>query len=133
MSGTDNSVEILEEIRNLTKKKLFWQRISACCVGVIAAVVLGFAMIVIPQIEVTLNHINDTAVQAQDTLTEAQTMVEGITDASNNFNDLLNKNGDGLTSAVKSLTEIDFDGLNQAIKDLQDAVGPLASFMSKFR
>ena len=38
-----------------------------------------------------------------------------------------------MSPLVNALTEIDFDGLNQAIKDLQDAVGPLASFMSKFR
>ena len=132
IAGT-GSEEILLEIKKLTKKKLFWQRISACCVAMIAAVALVFALIVLPQIEITLNHVNDTALKAQETLSQAQTMVTSITEASGDFDDLLEKNGEGLTNAVQSLTEIDFEGLNTAIKDLQDAVGPLASFMSKFR
>ena len=31
------------------------------------------------------------------------------------------------------MTKVDFDGLNKAIKDLQDAVSPVANFFNKFR
>ena len=128
-----NSEELLKEIRNLTKKKLFWQKISTCCIAAIAGIVLVTMVIVIPQLEATLNHINDTAIKAQDSLNEANTMITSITEASENFDSLVAKNGDGLTSAVESMSKIDFEGLNEAIKDLQDAIGPLAAFMSKFR
>ena len=128
-----NSEELLIEIRNLTKKKLFWQKISTCCIAVITGIVLVTMVIVIPQLEATLNHINDTAIKAQDSLNEANTMITSITEASENFDSLVAKNGEGLTSAVESMSKIDFEGLNEAIKDLQDAIGPLAAFMSKFR
>ncbi len=151
MSETNNNVEnvqensigsgeVLLEIKELTKKKLFWQRITACSAIVVAVIALVFGAIVIPQVEVTLSHINDTAIKAQETLSdaqgtlsEAQTMVTSIKEASENFDGLVKENGEGITNAVKSLSEIDFDGLNEAIKDLQEAVGPLASFMSRFR
>ncbi len=128
-----NSEELLIEIRNLTKKKLFWQKISTCFIAAIAGIVLVTMVIVIPQLEATLNHINDTAIKAQDSLNEANTMITSITEASENFDSLVAKNGEGLTSAVESMSKIDFEGLNEAIKDLQDAIGPLAAFMSKFR
>ncbi|WP_022775610.1 hypothetical protein [Butyrivibrio sp. AE2015] len=127
------SEEILAEIRNLTKKKLFWQKIGTCCIAAIAVIVLVTMVIVIPQLEATLNHINDTAIKAQDSLNEANTMITSITEASENFDSLVAKNGEGLTNAVESMSNIDFEGLNEAIKDLQDAIGPLAAFMSKFR
>ncbi len=50
-----------------------------------------------------------------------------------NFDKLLSENSKELTESIKEISEIDFDGLNKAIKDLQDAVGPMASFMNKFR
>ena len=31
------------------------------------------------------------------------------------------------------MNDIDFEGLNKAIQDLQDAVGPFATFMNKFK
>lgn len=135
MENTENKEqqEILLEIKNLTKKKLFWQKIGTCCIAAIAAIVLVTMVIVIPQLEATLNHINDTAIKAQDSLNEANTMITSITEASENFDSLVAKNGEGLTNAVESMSEIDFEGLNEAIKDLQDAIGPLAAFMSKFR
>ena len=45
--------------------------------------------------------------------------------------EFVDDNGENLAAAVKSLSEIDFEGLNKAITDLQDAVGPLASLMKK--
>ena len=84
-----NSEELLIEIRNLTKKKLFWQKISTCCIADITGIVLVTMVIVIPQLEATLNHINDTAIKAQDSLNEANTMITSITEASENFDSLV--------------------------------------------
>lgn len=128
-----SSEELLIEIRNLTKKKLFWQKISTCCIAAITGIVIVTMVIVIPQLEATLNHINDTAIKAQDSLNEANIMITSVTEAGENFDSLVEKNGEGLTSAVESMSKIDFEGLNEAIKDLQDAIGPLAAFMSKFK
>ena len=56
-----------------------------------------------------------------------------MTDASNNLNQLVNDNTEPLTQAVNNMAGIDFEGLNQAITDLQGAVGPLANFFGRFK
>ena len=38
-----------------------------------------------------------------------------------------------MTGAVQSIEDIDFEGLNKAIQDLQDAVGPFAKTMRMFK
>ena len=43
------------------------------------------------------------------------------------------ENSEALTQTVNDMSNIDFEGLNTAIKDLQDTVGPFASFFGKFR
>ena len=60
-------------------------------------------------------------------------MTSSITGTSENMNSMLTDNSQSLTDAVDKMNNIDFDGLNKAIKDLQDAVGPFASFMNRFR
>ena len=42
-------------------------------------------------------------------------------------------NGEAMTGAVQSIEDIDFEGLNKAIQDLQDAVGPFAKTMRMFK
>ena len=48
------------------------------------------------------------------------------------MNTKLTENAQSLTDAVEKMNSIDFEGLNKAIQDLQDAVGPFASFMNRF-
>ena len=60
-------------------------------------------------------------------------MTKGITSATDSLNELVAGNSASLTEAVTSLSRIDFDGLNKAITDLQDAAGPMAALMKRFR
>ena len=60
-------------------------------------------------------------------------MVSEMTTASKNLNELVNENAGPLTEAVKNMSNVDFDGLNKAITDLQDTVGPMANFFNRFR
>jgi len=46
---------------------------------------------------------------------------------------MLTDNSQSLTDAVEKMNNIDFEGLNKAIQDLQDAVGPFANLMKKFK
>ena len=74
----------------------------------------------------------DTAIKAQASLVKVDEMTEGLNEASKNLNKLVDENAEIMTDAVKSISEIDFEGLNQAITDLQGAVGPLANFFGRF-
>lgn len=124
---------LLTQMRDLHKKQLFWQKISTCCIAVMAATVVIVAIAVVPKTVSTIHNVNQVAIKAQTSLEDMDEMISNITEASSGMNELVKENGEGLTSAVKNLSEIDFEGLNTAIKDLQDAIGPMAQFMNKFK
>ncbi len=133
MGENQNDSAILTEIRDLSKKNLFYRKISTCCLAGMLAVLVLCMLIVVPKVSTTLSHINSVATKAEESLKNVDTMSESILKASENMNKLVDDNGANLAGAVKSLSEIDFEGLNKAITDLQDAVGPMATFMNKFR
>lgn len=134
MSETDTTIkEKPDDLVKIAKKQLFFQRISACCMIVIALCVLFAVMKVVPMVQTTLEHINDTAIKAQESLVQVDEMTAGLNEASKNLNKLVDENAEVMTDAVKSISEIDFEGLNQAITDLQGAVGPLANFFGRFK
>ena len=130
--GEEITVTGNAEMLMVDKKHLFWQRISAMAVVAMFLVVLVTAMILVPQVVNTLNSINKVAVDAEAAIGDVEVMVSEITSASKNLNKLVDENAEIMTDAVKSISEIDFEGLNQAITDLQGAVGPLANFFGRF-
>ena len=131
--GGEITVNGNAEMLKVDKKHLFWQRISALAVVAMFLVVLVTAMTLVPQVINTLNSINKVAVDAEAAIGDVEVMVSEITSASKNLNKLVDDNDEKLTEAVNNMSNVDFDGLNAAIKDLQDTVGPMASFFSKFR
>ena len=130
VTATSNDA-ILTELRDLSKKRLFYQKISTCCIAGMLAVLIICVLIVIPKVSTTLSHINSVATKAETSIESIDKMTDSILKASENMNKLVDDNGENLAAAVKSLSEIDFEGLNKAISDLQDAVGPMAAFMKK--
>ena len=131
--GGEITVNGNAEMLKVEKKHLFWQRISALAVVAMFLVVLVTAMTLVPQVINTLNSINKVAVDAEAAIGDVEVMVSEITTASKNLNQLVDDNDEKLTEAVNNLSSVDFDGLNAAIGDLQDTVGPMAAFFSKFR
>ncbi|MBE5842260.1 MAG: hypothetical protein E7304_12760 [Butyrivibrio sp.] len=132
-TSVSSETALLTQMRDLHKKQLFWQKISTCCIAVMAATVVIVAIAVVPKTVSTIHNVNQVAIKAQTSLEDMDEMISNITEASSGMNELVKENGEGLTSAVKNLSEIDFEGLNTAIKDLQDAIGPMAQFMNKFK
>ena len=137
MEGTNENTNITvngnAEMLKVDKKHLFWQRLSALAVVATFVVVLITAVILVPQISATLSNINKVASDAEAAIADVNVMVDEMTDASKNLNKLVGENSEALTEAVTNMADIDFEGLNKAITDLQDAVGPMATFMNKFR
>ncbi len=127
------SESLLAEMRDLSKKRLFFQRIATCCLAGVFLTVFTACLIVVPKAMTTLTNINNAAVKAGSSLDDIDTMTEDITTATNNLNELVSNNSVKLTDAVTSLSQIDFEGLNKAITDLQTAVGPMANLMKGFR
>ncbi len=137
MEGTGENTNITvngnAEMLKVDKKHLFWQRLSALAVVATFLVVLVVAMILVPQVLATLDNINRVAKDAESAVANVDTMVLEMTDASKNLNQLVGDNSEALNEAITNMANVDYDGLNKAIKDLQDTVGPMANFFSKFR
>jgi len=60
-------------------------------------------------------------------------MVKNIDTIVDNVNDLVSTSQDGVTQAVQKINGINFDALNDAIKDLSDVIEPIAKFFKSFR
>ncbi|WP_408071785.1 hypothetical protein [Butyrivibrio sp. JL13D10] len=132
--------ELLKKIALNSEKSYKLQRIRTLLVVVIAAVVVFAIFMVVPKVISTLDKVEQAAVAADETLGKAEAtienidkMAEALKSSGDNINAMLNENGKTLTDSLEKMSQIDFDGLNQGIKDLQDAVGPLAKFMNTFR
>lgn len=117
----------------IERKILFWQRISAFGIIGVCMVALVTAIILVPKISETLANVDEATAQVETTVDGINSMTAELKDASTNVNKLLGENSEAMAEALKKVSEIDYEGLNKAIKDLQDAVGPLASFLGRFR
>ena len=129
----DTQEHVLSEIRKFSKKQVTWQRLSSLCIlgALICIVVVLF--ILVPRVLETLDHINSVATKVETSLENVDVMVDEMTVASQNLNKLVGDNSQALTDAVEKMAGVDYDGLNQAIQDLQDAIGPMATFFNRFR
>ena len=132
--------ELLKKISENSAKSLKFHKITSfCMIGILVVVLVSAFMIVPPavatikEIHETASAVGDTVGQASDLIAELDKTAKELQETSGTMNDLLTENGDTITESLDKMSKIDFDGLNQGIKDLQDAVGPFASFMNKFR
>ncbi len=124
---------LLTEIRELTRKQVRWQRFSSLCMFAILVVVAVAVFTLMPQAIATLSNINATVDRANESLVEVDAMVAEMTSASKNLNELVDNNEKSLTEAIDKMSNVDYDGLNKAIQDLQGAVSPLSNFFKRFK
>ncbi|MCR5411288.1 MAG: hypothetical protein K6E90_09975 [Lachnospiraceae bacterium] len=138
--ASQSTEDLLRQILEADKKEVKYAKRAAFFMMGIFLIFLVAAIILVPKIVTTLNSANtaikaanETLVQANEALTGINTMTTSITGTSDKMNSMLVDNSQSLTDAVDKMNKIDFAGLNQAIQDLQDAVGPFATLMNKFK
>ena len=137
---SDENKSLLEQVRDMEKQTLKWQRISAYgSIGIFVVIAISM-LILVPRVFTaisvatsTIEHIDTIVTEADKTLDDVNAMVGEITTASKNINKIVDENGQDITDAVDKMSGIDFEGLNDAINDLKNTVGPMASFFSRFR
>lgn len=136
MEENKELMDYVKEIRDLNKKRVFWNRLS-----VILLAVLVISMVsLLPIINKTLNNANtalDTAVealnQAESIMGELNGTIDTMEAALSSVTKLADDSSKQLATAFTNINSIDFEGLNDAIKDLGDVVEPLSNFFKKFR
>lgn len=132
--------ELLKELVSNSKKQLFYTRLAALVAFVAAAALLICLIVLVPTVVKTVNRANEVMAKASGTIELADTAIAGVTEMSeaitamgNDMDAFLAENAESVEQVMKKLDEIDFEGLNSAIKDLGDVVEPLASFFGKFK
>lgn len=134
-------VELLERMEQTNKKQVFYARLqflftvvaALCCV-----VLLLSGMSILPKLQ-------ETAVQAEAVLTNLETvttelanvdlnsMVQNVDTLVTDVDGLVGTSQVGVEQAMEKLNAIDFDALNDAIKDLSDVIDPIARFFNKYK
>ena len=132
-AGDHEVVEMLTEIRDMTRKELIWQRVSSSALLVLVLALIIIGVNVIPKAVVAIQNVSEVAQVAIDSLHEIDVMVSDVTNTSRNVNKVIEDNAVPLSDAVDNMSNVDFEGLNEAIADLKDTIGPMASFFNKFR
>ncbi len=135
MAKTDSLSEkqLLEEILKTQKRTLLGTRIVAVAAVVICVAVCISLGILVPKVITTLDNVNDAVARTETLVASAEQSLSEIDGMITNVNDLVLDNTESLEQAMENLNSINFDELNQAIKDLGDVVEPLANFVNKFR
>ncbi len=123
--------EVMKALLKNSKRQVFYSRLAAIFTGVLMVAVVISLVRVVPKFLVTMENANIILVNAQKTLEDIETMSTSITQTSEDLNKLVGDNAESLSASVQKLSEVDFESINQATRDLQDAVGPLADAMNK--
>lgn len=132
--------EVWRELLEKTKKQLLYTRVlAAAAVGMLLVMLLA-AVVIVPKAAAALSQVSDAMIRVQKLAETADTAVADIqkmsgevTSVSQGLNEFVADNAQTLTEAAEDISQIDFEGLNNAIQDLQDAVSPLAKMMNRFK
>ncbi|MBP3476463.1 MAG: hypothetical protein J6K48_09125 [Lachnospiraceae bacterium] len=137
---TEPRQDTMQQLLEQTREQLFYTRILTGAFFAMFLVVFISAVILVPKVCGALGQINNlteaagaTLESANQALAEVSEMSTEITGVSTQLNEFITENAQTLSDAATDISEIDFEGLNQAIQDLQDAVGPFANLMNGFR
>ena len=97
-----------------------------------------------PKVLAVINHVQESLTQVDELVADASTLIQDSTDQINalvgdatilidNANTMILDNTDAVSETVRKLNAVDFERLNKAIQDLDDAIQPLASFANLFK
>ena len=133
-----------ELIRKMEQQLMMTKIIAALIALILAVIVVGLGILVPPALKalstaqevmntanITMNEANAAILAAEQSMENVETMTDSIIETSNQLNSFVTDNAESMTTAVEQIGSIDFQGLNDAIKDLQDTIGPFANIMIK--
>lgn len=135
----------MEEHGNeLLKKLLFFSKLTAVFTGSLLVIAALTAGILVPKAIVTMRSVNNLIADArialdnvnvalEDIDTMSATVTEDIASLTDEFTKFIQKDASAITDAAKGIDSIDFEGLNDAIHALEDAVEPFANLMNRIR
>lgn len=141
MEHDQRMMELLERMEKANRKQVVYARLqfifsavaALCCIVLLLA-----GLKVLPQLQ-------EAATQAETVLSNLETvttelaqsdlsgMVANMDTLVANVDGLVGTSQAGVEETMKKINAIDFDALNQAIKDLSDVIEPIAKFFNTFK
>ena len=129
---------------NKQEQQLLFSKLTMIFTGSILAVVVLSALILVPKAMVTLVRLDHFITDAKVTLSNADTALTDIATMSTTvtadistitaeFTTFLKEDAAAITGAAEGIETIEFEGLNDAIHDLEDAVEPFANLMNRIK
>ena len=141
MENTQKLMDLLEQMEKANRKQVAYARLqfifsviaAICCILLLLAGVK-----VLPQLQ-------EAVLQAETVLTNLETvttdlaqadligMVENVDALVTNVDGLVGTSQEGVEQTMAKINAIDFDALNDAIKDLSVVIEPIAKFFNTFK
>ena len=128
MAGERSTEELLAEILKYQKKQSRRAGVTAFAhflLIVTLLAVLAAGILLLPRVLAIVGQAEDVLNSVQTLTRTAEEAVREAGDAMSSIGSLAEDNAQNLAEAVEKLNGIDFNGLNDAIRDLHDAVKPL--------
>ena len=141
MDNNQKMMELLERMEKANRKQVAYARLQfifSAVAAICCAVLLLSGMKVLPELQAA-------AVQAETVLTNLETvttelarsdlsgMVENVDALVNNVDGLVGTSQSAVEQTMAKINAVDFDALNEAIKDLSDVIEPIAKFFNNFK
>ena len=133
MNQQNQLQEVLERLEKNSRKQLFNARLqtlfSVICTAFCGILLLKLLQF-IPQLK---NLVAQTEILLHnlEIVTEELAMLD-LTVMVENINTLVTTSQSGVEEALGKIQQIDFEALNQAVKDLSDVIKPMADFVKRF-
>lgn len=134
MDQDQRTLELLERIEKANRKQVFYARLQFACTIVAA---LCCALLLFAGIQI-LPELQATAAQAETVLGNLEAVTAELANADiggmvADVDALVSTSQVGVEQAMDKINDIDFDSLNDAIKDLSDVIEPIAKFFNSFK
>lgn len=141
MSDELKMQELLEQIELSARRQVRYARLQFVITIVLAAAFAALILTcvrVLPQMQEVIAQAETVLLNLESVTTELANadltgMVENIDALVSNVDDLVNTSQTGVEQAIQKINAVNFDTLNEAIKDLSDVIEPIAKFFNSFK
>lgn len=141
MGNEQKLQELLEKIELSNRRQVRYARLQFIFTVVMTAALAALLIIgaqVFPQLQEAVAQAETVLSNLESVTTELANadltgMVENIDALVGNVDELVSTSETGVTQAVQKINAINFDALNDAIKDLSDVIEPIAKFFKSFK
>ena len=134
LTGQDLDMELerlKEIIRINSKKQIFYTKILTVVLAAILAAFIVALCVILPPAVRMINHADEALEEATDTLNNANEAIEGVNSMTSVVTSFIETNSETVSDSMKKLQSVDFEGLNNAISDLEAVVEPMANLFGK--